>query len=214
MLEDFFKWDGLLFRITNFIWDVLFIGILWLLFSLPIITIGASTTAAYYATMKTARKRYGYAGKEFVASFRKNLKPGIILGVFFYGVTGAFAYLFLNGFPTDKSANQLYSTLLGCGILFLTGFGVYLFPNLSRFQMNIVTLIKLSIFMEFRYLVRTILCIGLWTLFVVMVMYMPWMIFLSGFVFYVLSYLIEPAIKNSMPKPEEGSKEAEIWYYK
>jgi uncharacterized membrane protein YesL len=214
VLEDFFKWDGLLFRITNLIWDVLLIGILWLLFSLPIITIGASTTAAYYAIMKTARKRYGYAGKEFFASFWKNLKPGILLGMFFYGITGVLMYLFLLGLLADKSVNQLYATLVGCAILFFAGFGVYLFPNLSRFQMNIATLIKLSIFMEFRYLFTTILSLGLWMFFVVMVWNIPWMIFLSGFVFYVLSYLIEPAIKKSMPKPEEGSKEAEIWYYK
>ena len=48
------------------------IGFLWLLFSLPVITIGASTTALFSYTLKLTRNEEGYIFKSFWKSFREN----------------------------------------------------------------------------------------------------------------------------------------------
>ena len=37
--------------------DLIFAGLLWLLCSLPVVTLGASTTALYYTVMKCIRQR-------------------------------------------------------------------------------------------------------------------------------------------------------------
>ena len=50
--------------------------------------------------------------------------------------------------------------------------------------------------------------------FVVTVYLQPWMIFLTGFLFYGLTFLVEPVLQKCMPNPQEGTAEAELWYYK
>ena len=52
-----FSMDGPLWRALNFIADVMVLHVLWLVHSLPLVTIGASTTALYYAMMKRIPRR-------------------------------------------------------------------------------------------------------------------------------------------------------------
>ena len=47
-----FEYDGRLFRILSFLADMIILQLIWVVFSIPLFTIGASTTAAYYAAMK------------------------------------------------------------------------------------------------------------------------------------------------------------------
>ena len=65
-----FSEDSKLMAFLAGICDILLLGFLWLMFSVPIITIGASTTAAYYTMVKGIRKKRGYIWK----NFWKNLK--------------------------------------------------------------------------------------------------------------------------------------------
>lgn len=54
--------------------DTLVLGILWLLCSIPVFTVGAASSAAYYAYHKAIRQDQSYMGKEFFAAFRSNFK--------------------------------------------------------------------------------------------------------------------------------------------
>lgn len=47
-----FNYEGRLFRALSFFADMILLQLIWVVFSLPLVTIGASTTAAYYAAMK------------------------------------------------------------------------------------------------------------------------------------------------------------------
>ena len=58
---------GKMFDIDNPVWrfmgkvtDMFFLTCLWLLFSLPVVTIGASTCALYYCSMTLASNKEGY----------------------------------------------------------------------------------------------------------------------------------------------------------
>ena len=62
--------------------DVLTVNILWLLCSLPIITIGASTCAAFYVTQKMVDDEEGYVSRQFFKGFKDNLKQGTIMWLF------------------------------------------------------------------------------------------------------------------------------------
>ena len=65
-----FSPDGRLSRIMSMIFDILVIGLLWMLLCIPVITAGASTTAAYYTMSKVVRFQSGYIREEFMRSFR------------------------------------------------------------------------------------------------------------------------------------------------
>ena len=50
------------------------LNILWFICSLPIFTIGASTTALYYACLKVIRDEESHAWELFFRSFKENFK--------------------------------------------------------------------------------------------------------------------------------------------
>ncbi len=55
----------------------------WILFSIPLVTAGASTTALYYTANKVLRRHRSYVFKEFWQSFRSNFKQSTIIWVIY-----------------------------------------------------------------------------------------------------------------------------------
>lgn len=80
---------------------MIYVGILWFLCSIPIVTSGAATAALYEVLLKAVKNQEGYIGSSFLKAFRANLKQGMQLGIplllaevifavniFYYGVLG------------------------------------------------------------------------------------------------------------------------------
>jgi len=114
--------------------QMLYAGFLWFLFSLPVVTIGAASTALYEVMMKAAKEEEGYIGKSFLNAFRNNFKkstyvwlPILAAGIIF--VVNLFYYAVLGGgnYPVQSVVFFL---------LLLAGLAVYsyAFPILARFE--------------------------------------------------------------------------------
>ena len=65
-----------LFNVENPVWvfmgklvDMLILSGLWVICSLPVVTIGASTAALYYVTLKLANNEEGYTVRSFFFFF-------------------------------------------------------------------------------------------------------------------------------------------------
>lgn len=71
--------ESFLGRWLSFLVDVLLISIVWLVCSLPIITIGAANTALFRVAMDWMRYREGCTVKDFFKAFRNNFKKATIL---------------------------------------------------------------------------------------------------------------------------------------
>ena len=76
-----FNMDNPFFRFMGKMVDVLWLNIIWLVFSLPIVTIGASTTAMICVMMKVVRDREGYIWRDFWKSFKINFKQSTIMWI-------------------------------------------------------------------------------------------------------------------------------------
>ena len=74
-----FSMDSMLGRVLYWIADIFILNILWIIFSLPIFTIGASTTALYYSMMQRQRRDESYIHKNFIKAFKENFKQSTIL---------------------------------------------------------------------------------------------------------------------------------------
>ena len=74
-----FSLDGKLFHILSRIADLILLNVLWLLSSLPIITIGASTTALYYVMLKIVKNEDSYIIRSFFHSFFQNIRQSTII---------------------------------------------------------------------------------------------------------------------------------------
>ena len=74
-----FSIDGKLFKGLTKAGDFLILGFLMVVFSLPVITIGASVTAAFYVALKLVRDEEGYVFKGFIKSFKENFRQGFLI---------------------------------------------------------------------------------------------------------------------------------------
>ena len=152
------------FKVTNQIGNILLVSVLWLIGCIPVITIGTSTIAMYYAMVKAVRCEEGYVTKEFFRSYRQNLKTGIVLTVIFPGLA---AVLWLDHSYTVKQVSIVAGALEMVYLLLafvIAGIVLYLFPVLSRFTMDVFSCFKLALFMVFKHLPTTILLLllGCW----------------------------------------------------
>ena len=60
---------------------MLYVGILWFLCSLPILTMGAATAALFEVLLQVVKDQEGYIARRFFQAFRGNLKQGLQLGI-------------------------------------------------------------------------------------------------------------------------------------
>lgn len=76
---NFLNPDSNSFQRLSRVTDLMILNLLWLLCSLPVVTLGASTTALYSCTMKLVRQRERGILAMFFGAFRQNWKQGCIL---------------------------------------------------------------------------------------------------------------------------------------
>lgn len=209
-----FQNDSLFGKFMNLLFDVLHIGLLWLLCSVPLITMGTATTAAYYTMAKCVRYKSGYVSREFWGAFRKNFRQTIGLNFLFLIVFIVLAAdIWYVWHQNDRLGSSLFMGLLFI-VFLVVGICIYLYPILSRFYMKSVTLIKSSFIVMFKYLPVTLgLAAGL-ILAILLVYLMNWMVFiLPGLCIYGLTYPMEWILRKMMPEVSEDSEEAKKWYY-
>lgn len=154
--------DGPLWRALNFIADVMVLHVLWLVHSLPLVTIGASTTALYYAMMKRIRTNEGQVTANFRQSFKANFRQATILWLI-AAAAGAILWLDLN-FCTTWGGTAGKVMLAGCSLLLAPCWMtlLYLFPVLAKFTGSVYDTFKNALLMSVRHLPMTLLFTFLW----------------------------------------------------
>ncbi len=209
-----FRSDNLFSRFMNVLFDIICIGILWIVCSIPLITAGAASTAAYYAMAKSVRYKTGYTAREFWRSFRCNMKQSIPIAIVFWIVM---AVLFMDIWYVWMNDNKLNSALFMVliFILFLAaGITLYIYPLLSRFEKGTLELVKTAAFVMFKYLPITICLLLAFGIVCIGIYLMPWSVFvLPGAFLYGLSFPMEWILRKLMPKAEAEDEESEKWYY-
>lgn len=129
-----FEADNPFNSVMTKIFDVILLNLLFLVCSIPVITIGASATALYYVTMKMVQNREGGIIKSFFRAFRDNFRQSMPLTLIL-GVCMALlvADLHILGSSENSTAMIMYG---GCVALLLAAGAVagYVFPLLSRFE--------------------------------------------------------------------------------
>lgn len=151
----FFSVDGGLYKFISRLWDVIKLNFLWLLFSLPIVTMGAATVAAYSVTLKMVDDAEGYVARQFVKAFKENLKQGIPLGLIFLFCSYV-VYLDFELFQKVEG-NPIYLLTFGivAAFIFTMAF-IYAFPLSARYENTLIGTIKNSVNIATRYFLRTL----------------------------------------------------------
>ena len=168
-----FSMEGPLWRALNLIADVVILHFLWLICSLPVITIGPATTALYYAMMKRIRTNEGQVYTNFIKSFKENFRQATILRLIVAAV-GVVLWLDLN-FCFTWGGTEGKIMLAGCSLLLVPCWMVllYLFPVLAKFTGSLFDIFKNSLLMSVRHLPLTLLLTFLWATAWLMLAFFP-----------------------------------------
>lgn len=155
MLRKIFDVDNPVFRAIGTFGNIVLLNILWLVCSLPVITMGASTTALIYACMKLHR-REGYVCANFFHSFRENWKQATALFLIFLfaGVMLGADMILGNQMGTDFGRLLRAAACIVAVPYFITL--LYVFAVQSRFVNSVKNTIRYAFFVGLRNIGDTI----------------------------------------------------------
>lgn len=218
-MNQLFSTDGIIYRFMTKTGNIILATILWLLGCIPVVTIGTSTAALYYTTVKSVRKDVGYVHSEFWRGYKLNLKKGVAATVLLLalgGLMGAEMWLVLEN---NVEVNKIWYSLSGLLILLMILITLYLFPVMSRFDMKLGKLCMLAFVMSIRFWYITLALLAGLVLTVFAQFYIlpiPLILLTPGLWCYASSFLVEKAMKAYMPKTEpergENGEELKNWY--
>lgn len=180
----FFSTNSPLYQFLCRLWDIIQVNFFWLLGCIPVVTIGASTAAAFKVCLHLAMEQEGYIYKEYWAGFKENWKQGTVLEAIFF-LCAYVIYLDLQLFEA-AAGNPIWILVVTIisGFLFVFSL-LYAFPLIARYENTILGTLKNSLRISRRYFGRTMAMVAV-VLFEVLI----WM-FNSTTIF--IGFLIGPA---------------------
>ena len=212
MFSGFFNYDNPVWRFIGKFWDVILLSILWTICSIPIVTIGASTTAMYYVSLKLVRDEDGYTIRSFFKSFRENFKQATIIWLIFLAVgiiLGVDLYFFIWMFTgAEKVKMVMTSVFVALTFVYLAMF-TYVFPLQARFYNPVKRTIFNAFFMSIRHLLQTIgmLVVDAGLIFL-SVTYIPQLLLFGIALFaFVNSYMLSAVFRKYMPEEQKQDDE-------
>ncbi len=204
--------DGPLITFLSKAGQCILLSMIWILTSIPIVTIGTSSAALYYAVVKSIKKNRGYPVKEYFRAWKRNFLRGTAFSIVILLLAGLMVYnrevITDTAADTSFEGGMLSAYVIYDGILLLLAMlSLYLFPVLSRFSMKASDLVKLSFLLSVKYIYYTVpLLCGVVALIVLQIRILPmWtVVILPAAWVYVSSVWIEKAMRKYYPGPKEG----------
>lgn len=124
------------YRLGDKLGDIIILSLLWLVFSLPVVTMGASSSALYFAVHKRFHDSSATPARDFWRSFKQNVGQGIALNIvlLIYGLVAGFNIYFAIFGWNGMTLPTWYAPIAGLLALPLLCTVPYTFPYLARFK--------------------------------------------------------------------------------
>lgn len=156
-----FNPDNPVYQFLDKLSDFMIINIMFILFSLPIVTIVPSAAAMYYTLTKLHNQEIDSIFLCFFRSFKQNLKQGIFTGIILIIVGGILLFDLLNMPNLLTPQSSLMSNISGIfvGLFSLLFFFIllYLAPILSQYNVSTKYLFLNALLFSIKNLFTTIL---------------------------------------------------------
>jgi len=185
--------------------DVCFLNILWVVFSLPLITIGGATIAAYSVVLKMVDDEEAYILKSFIQAFRKNFKQGTVLWLL---NAAAFYALYIDVQLVFKSEQPsvflCVVSILSIAVIFCIF--VYAYPLTARYDNTLWNNLHNSFSISIRYPLRTFIIFVVCTVEIYLFTFNMLMVVFGILVGpIILVYTVSGAAKRIFLKIEKGN---------
>lgn len=160
-MSRFFNPDNPVMEFIAKIFDLVILNLIFIFSCVPIITIGASTSALSYVTLKMVRGEDPYIWRNFWKSFHQNFKQGTLVWIFSILI---FIFLGMDFYIINSQNTSLFAVVrillwIVCAVA-LSVF-LYVFPVISHFVCTTKQALKNALLMTFGHLPYTLMMLAL-----------------------------------------------------
>lgn len=193
-----------------------YLNLLWFLCSVLIFTIGASTTALYYTSLKIIRGEESYVGPTFFRAFRENFKQATVLWLI---LLGAGLFLAGDGYilyrlrqSTEGTMAVVWTLILAIVIAVSVLYVIvleYVFPLLASVSNTNRAMLKNAFLIGTHYLFATILVFAVHfaMFFVVVAWFTPLIVFGEGLCALISAWLLNSVLISVSGTPDGDAGE-------
>ena len=206
-----FNYDSPLIQSLNKIVDCVILSMIWLLFSIPVITFGASTSALYYTVNKVIRHNRSHIWREFFGAFKANFKQStiawfiVLVLAYVLGVDCIFLYNMIQAGSLGDWGLVPFAVIA----LFAVMWAIYVFAYIARFTNSLKAIMQNSALFAIRHLLRSVLLVIIFAVSVALALFVPIsIVILPTFSMYLMTVILESIFKKYMSN-EDLAAEAE-----
>ena len=152
-MRSLFNPENWLWKPLGYLGDLVMLSLLWTVCSVPILTLGPASAALYDSVVHSIRRREDSVIARFFATFRRELKQGVLSSLIVLGTA-----VVLLGVPLYLTRTRNVPYLLAALILlafFLLCVLCWLWPALSRFSMGLTALFSNSLKLALGHILRS-----------------------------------------------------------
>ena len=195
-----FNWtDNVVMRALGKIGDMICLNVMWLICCIPIITIGASTTALYTVMLRMVKNEEGYIFRGFHKAFKSNFKQSTLIWLILLllGIVWTVDFR-VAGFMPGMAGIVLSAIFLALGFILLSVM-IYIFPLTARYENGIKATFKNALILTVAKLPYTFLMVAivvaavfasLWSAFTLLFSLPLWLIIGGALIAWVNSYIL------------------------
>lgn len=203
-MEKMFQYDNPVWNILGKIADMVFISLLWILCSLPVVTAGAATSAACSCARNLLQDE-GDLTRTFMTSFRVNFRKSTLLWlmVLISGVVLSADLYFFSQISADWAKVMLIVTMIFSLILLVMA--IYMFSMISKFEGSLRQIAGMAFVLSIRAFPSTILMVILFLAVVSVVLLKYWFagLIAAGLISFIHTWILEDVYrKHGLVKKE------------
>ncbi len=197
-MASFFAYDGPATKWINRFADLFVLNVLYVLTCVPLITIGAATSALYSVTLKMARDEEYKIIRSYLAAFKSHFGQSVVLTLI-WGLSGGFILLILYLYNHldlgiwEPGRYIVYIALAVHTVLF-----TYVFPVFARFDNTVKNTLKNSMKLAVTYPVNTVVVTVINGLPLILAVFFPQVFYFIFFLWLFLLFALQ-AYLNSIP---------------
>ena len=129
-------------KLLTALFDLMLLNLLWIICSIPLLTMGTATSALFSVMLKVARSEQVSTLTDFFKAFKNNFKQSFVLGLI--GFAGAFVAYMDISYGLSQTGTQKILFLIVGGIVAAIWliFTTYVYPLQGRFENTVKGHIK------------------------------------------------------------------------
>jgi uncharacterized membrane protein YesL len=153
-MDTLFSADSVLMRGLTRLADVMILNLLFIISSLPVLTLGASLTALNFTAMRIGTGACNSVTADYVRSFKKNLRQGTVLALALAGFAAVLAawYAVLTSSALGAEAELVLLAIWYILAFSLATTALFAFPYIASFEGRTRDVLRNALLLSWRHL--------------------------------------------------------------